>query len=170
MDCDEIMFSCKDVEKSKLFKSVSLINTVSCVKFIDRFLLVGIGNILLVYDTESRKLCLRRKIFDKASIHGIQFNDKQMLVAIHGEKYVAIYKLLAPMSYLIEFDCVLITTDWVCNILWMNSNCLLTVSAHNVATVWSLELKEKINSSSCDEICILNPIYYNEQIFSNINW
>lgn len=61
---------------------------------------LGIGNILLVYDTESRKLCLRRKIFDKASIHGIQFNDKQMLVAVHGERYVAIYKLTSQMGFL----------------------------------------------------------------------
>lgn len=56
-----------------------------------------------------------------------------------------------------EFDCILITNDWVCNILWMNSNLLLTVSAHNVATIWSLDLKQEINSSICDEKCILYP-------------
>ncbi|XP_025209201.1 WD repeat-containing protein 6-like isoform X2 [Melanaphis sacchari] len=152
------MFSYNDVEKSRLFKPISLINTVSCVRFSNNFLLAGIGNILLVYDTESHKLCVRRKIFDKSSIHGIQFNDKQMLMAVHGEKYVAIYKVMKQMKqtgFLIEFDCILTTTDWVCNIQWMDSNCLLTVSAHNVATVWSLDLKKKINSSSCDERCIL---------------
>lgn len=59
----------------------------------------------------------------------------------------------------IEFECILTTTDWVCNILWMNSNCLLTVSAHNMATVWSLDLKKKMNTSSCDERCILYPLF-----------
>lgn len=56
-----------------------------------------------------------------------------------------------------EFDCILLTTDWVCNVQWMDYNLLLTISAHNVATVWSPHLKEKINSSSCDERCILYP-------------
>jgi len=43
---------------------------------------------------------VRRKIFDKSSIHGIQFNDKQMLVAIHGENNVAIYKVMAQIGFL----------------------------------------------------------------------
>lgn len=56
-----------------------------------------------------------------------------------------------------EFDCLLITTDWICNILWLKSTLLLTISAHNVATIWSYDNKNAINSSSCDEKCILYP-------------
>lgn len=56
------------------------------------------GNILLLYDIDSKQLCERRKIFDKATIHGIQFNAKEMLVTIYGEKYVAIYKVENQMS------------------------------------------------------------------------
>lgn len=123
-----IMFSTADVGTSKVFKSISLVNTVTCVKFIDSFLLagkcsdgisgilrlrlsasrlllfailinilllvfLGIGNVLLVYNTDCRRLCLRRKIFDKATIHGIEFNVNKLLLAIHGENYVAIYSL-----------------------------------------------------------------------------
>lgn len=50
------------------------------------------------------------------------------------------------------------TTDWVYNVLWMNSNLLLTISAHNVATVWSYDLKKEVNSSCCDERCVLYPL------------
>lgn len=38
---EQIMFSTKDVYHSKIFKSKSLINTVTCVKFVDSFLLAG---------------------------------------------------------------------------------------------------------------------------------
>lgn len=51
------------------------------------------------------------------------------------------------------------TTDWICNILWMNCNLLLTISAHNVATVWNYDLKKEVNSSCCDEQCVLYPLY-----------
>lgn len=57
-----------------------------------------------------------------------------------------------------KFECILITNDWVCNVLWINLNLLLTISAHNVATVWNSDLKKEINSSSCDERCILYPL------------
>lgn len=113
------MFSTGDVGKSKVFKSVTLINTVTCVKFVGRFLLAGksvsgflpfsltyfpfagVGNVLLVYDTDSRQSCGQRKIFDKATIHGVRVNAKGTLVAIHGEKYVAIYKLETEIGFLL---------------------------------------------------------------------
>lgn len=63
------------------------------------------------------------------------------------------YYLLSSM----EFDCLLTTTDWIFNILWMKSTLLLTISAHNVATIWCYNNKTAINSSSCDERCILYP-------------
>jgi hypothetical protein len=55
---------------------------------------------LLIYDVASRQLCGRQKIFDKATVHGIQFNNTEILVAIHGEKYVAIYKVEIEISFL----------------------------------------------------------------------
>lgn len=53
-----------------------------------------------MYDTNSRQLCGRRKIFDKATIHGIQFNTKETLMAINGERYVAIYKVETQMDFM----------------------------------------------------------------------
>lgn len=35
---------------------------------------------------------------------------------------------------------------------------LLTVSTHNVATIWNFNLRKEIISSSCDERCILYPL------------
>lgn len=54
----------------------------------------------MIYDTSFCQLCERRKIFDKATIHGIQFNTKETLMAINGERYVAIYKVEAQINFL----------------------------------------------------------------------
>ncbi|VVC31561.1 Hypothetical protein CINCED_3A019551 [Cinara cedri] len=59
------------------------------------------------------------------------------------------------IGFHLQFDCVLITTDWVCHVLWVNPNSFLTLSAHNKATLWSCDHKIEVNSSQCDEKCIL---------------
>lgn len=74
-------------------------------------------------------------------------------VIILGKTFIEIFQFSS-----LDFDFVLVTSDWVCNVLWMDSSSLLTVSAHNVATVWSCNLRKKIISSSCDERCILYPL------------
>lgn len=48
---------------------------------------------LLIFDIEDRELCGRKQIFDKATIHGIQFNAEETLLLIHGEKNVAVYMI-----------------------------------------------------------------------------
>ncbi|XP_050428277.1 uncharacterized protein LOC126838155 [Adelges cooleyi] len=149
------MFSYTDVIESDVFKSITLINTVTCVKFVGCYLFAGVGNCLLVYDTRTKSLSLRKKIFDKASIHGIQNNNDTTLIAIHGENYVAIHKLTTHNGFLLTFECILQTDDWVCNILWLKDNLLLSVSSHNIAKVWNFNLNKELNSSKCDEQCIL---------------
>lgn len=62
------------------------------------------------------------------------------------------------LNFRISVDKSWVVKDWTWDVHWMNDPSLLTtISAHNVLSLWEWKSAEEMETTMCEENCILYP-------------
>lgn len=116
----------------------------------------GIGNVLHVFNI-TNKQCQFCTALQEQRIHGIRFNAKSDLVAIYGNREIAIASfhftnIEATLTILNRW----IVGDWICDVKWSeDSDQLLILTANNIISAWDWRNRTSSQSVKCHNKCLL---------------
>lgn len=125
------------------------------------YLLLGIGNILHIFDISTLRCCYTQKVINDHRVHGIRLCNGTDKIAFYGNRVVVIgtIKLTEKPSISIESEWVV--GDWVWDICWTkNPNEVLVLTANNVVTLWNWKNQQNIKTSICQSKCLLYVIHF----------
>jgi WD40 repeat protein len=131
----------------------------------DNLLLAANGPYLLIYNTDTKWLIKKQKMFHKDRIHGIKvssssFGVNEQIITCWGARCISWMTMSFDSNQTIHIrNCkYLALTDWVKDVELIsnnNSSLFAILLAQNVVQIWNTDTQDKVLQVSCESTGIL---------------
>lgn len=125
---------------------------ITALKFTQKYLLAGAGNILHVYDILTFQPVLKKKIFSYYRIHGVHPCDECSVIALHGNRSISV--ISSPDLNCCELGCWDFD-GWVWDTKWFTQQDIIVLTTSNTVTIWNYDTKLFKKQARCPVKCSL---------------
>nr|XP_018903039.1 PREDICTED: WD repeat-containing protein 6 [Bemisia tabaci] len=143
----------------RFFKSLFSRCRVSCVKFLDHFIIAGVGDVLHIYNINTKKIESKKQILQGQNIYGITFLEDSSEVSsraiIWGGKEFSMVSVSFNGTINVTVIDTWLDSIWIWDVKWFDANSFLTVGMNNSVTLWKCSSKSKESIAYCEDQCIV---------------
>ncbi|KAG8234604.1 hypothetical protein J437_LFUL017728, partial [Ladona fulva] len=129
---------------------------VTAVNYYKNIILAGVGGVVYAFCAQKKSILNSKSILKRYKIRGFSCTSGEEVLCFGG-KEVGVFKVAIKVNEVNVIPCALLKhDDWVTHSKWVDSDLnIVTLSAHNVITLWNWKERNKIWQVACREQNIL---------------